>query len=381
MLFCFAGFYPLAFAVVDSETEDNWTWFLNHLSGILVLMGQVVTFFSDRNQGLLKSMAIVFPSWPHSYCYFHLKQNLISKYPKSGFGKVLQEKVLKLFARCAFVVTESEFQEAMDELLVVGSAKVKSFIADLSKEHYANAYFDGKRYGETANSLAESFNNWIGELRQLPVLPLIDGLRKKLMVMNSNRSIESEKWTTILCPVMEKDLKNKVEVGRTWNVIRSSSKIFEVCGDVSVMVDCESRTCSCCLWQINGFPCTHAVAAILGNRESVYDYVECYFKSEFFRKAYESPVFPIPDIGKGLGNKGSISSVILPPITKRPAGRPPTKRIKSSAEATRPLKCSRCGVEGHNKKTCKAVMNILFILCLELIVQGIFNKYMHCNFC
>ncbi|XP_034218951.1 uncharacterized protein LOC117630321 [Prunus dulcis] len=102
----------------------------------------------------------------------------------------------------------------MDELLVVGSAKVKSFIANLSKEHYANAYFDRKRYGEMANSLAKSFNNWIGELRQLPVLPLLDGLRKKLMVMNYDRSIESEKWTSILCPMMEKDLNNKVELLR-----------------------------------------------------------------------------------------------------------------------------------------------------------------------
>ncbi|KAI5323573.1 hypothetical protein L3X38_032645 [Prunus dulcis] len=190
----------------------------------------------------------------------------------------------------------------MDELLVVGSAKVKSFIANLSKEHYANAYLDRKRYGEMANSLAKSFNNWIGELRQLPVLPLLDGLRKKVMVMNYDRSIESEKWTSILCPMMEKDLNNKVEVGR----------------------------------------------------KSVYDYVKCYFKFEFFRKAYKSPVFPIPNIG--LGSKGLVSSVVLPPITKRLAGRPPTKRIKSFAEATRPLKCSRCSVEGHNKKACNAVI-------------------------
>ncbi|XP_034200557.1 uncharacterized protein LOC117615562 [Prunus dulcis] len=147
------GVYPLAFGVVDSETEENWTWFLQHLASILLPMGRVVTFFSDRNQGLLNAMGFVFPGWPHSYCYYHLKQNLISKYPKSGYGKLLQDRVINLFSRCAYAVTEEEFKVAMEELVIVGSSKVKAFISDLSRDHYANAFFqrnalwgDGKQF-------------------------------------------------------------------------------------------------------------------------------------------------------------------------------------------------------------------------------------------
>ncbi|KAI5334632.1 hypothetical protein L3X38_024765 [Prunus dulcis] len=146
------GFYPLAFGVVDSETEENWTWFLQHLASILLPMGRVVTFFSDRNQ---------------------------------GYGKLLQDRVINLFSRCAYAVTEEEFKVAMEELVIVGSSKVKAFISDLSRDHYANAFFKGMRYGEMANSLAESFNNWVGVFRDLPVLPLIEGIRQKLMVLNS----------------------------------------------------------------------------------------------------------------------------------------------------------------------------------------------------
>ncbi|BBH07540.1 EF-TU receptor [Prunus dulcis] len=231
-------------------------------------------------------------------------------------------------SRCAYAVTEEEFKVAMEELVIVGSSKVKAFISDLSRDHYANAFFKGMRYGEMANSLAESFNNWVGVFRDLPVLPLIEGIRQKLMVLNSQRRFEAEKWTTVLCPEMETRLCENAEAGRTWAVRRSNSTVFEVFADYSVMVDLEQRTCSCRLWQIDGFPCTHAVAAILAKRDSVYDYVECYYKTDFFRKAYESPIFPIPDIGKGLGSNGSAAVVVLPPITKRPAGRPPTKRIK-----------------------------------------------------
>ncbi|BBN70329.1 hypothetical protein Prudu_1458S002400 [Prunus dulcis] len=297
-------FYPLAFGVVDSETEENWTWFLQHLASILLPMGRVVTF---------SRTAI---------------KNLISKYPKSGYGKLLQDRVINLFSRCAYAVTEEEFKVAMEELVIVGSSKVKAFISDLSRDHYANAFFKGMRYGEMANNLAESFNNWVGVFRDLPVLPLIEGIRQKLMVLNSQRRFEAEKWTTVLCPEMETRLCENAEAGRTWAVRRSNCTVFEVFADYSVMVDLEQRTCSCRLWQIDGFPCTHAVAAILAKRDSVYDYVECYYKTDFFRKAYESPIFPIPDIGKGLGSNGSAAGVVLPPITKRPAGRPPIKRIK-----------------------------------------------------
>ncbi|BBN69718.1 hypothetical protein Prudu_1126S000100, partial [Prunus dulcis] len=274
------GFYPLAFGVVDSETEENWTFVSSTFGFYIATDGESGDLFLG---------------------------------PQS---------------RCAYAVTEEEFKVAMEELVIVGSSKVKAFISDLSRDHYANAFFKGMRYGEMANSLAESFNNWVGVFRDLPVLPLIEGIRQKLMVLNSQRRFEAEKWTTVLCPEMETRLCENAEAGRTWAVRRSNCTVFEVFADYSVMVDLEQRTCSCRLWQIDGFPCTHAVAAILAKRDSVYDYVECYYKTDFFRKAYESPIFPIPDIGKGLGSNGSAAGVVLPPITKRPAGRPPTKRIK-----------------------------------------------------
>ncbi|BFG30002.1 hypothetical protein CerSpe_162760 [Prunus speciosa] len=119
----------------------------------------MVTFYSDRNQGLLNAMGAMLPRWPHSYCYYHLKHNLISKYPKSGYGKLLQTRVINLFSRCAYAVTEEEFKVAMDKLVIVRSSKMKTFISDLSRDHYTNAFFKGMRYGEMANRLAELFNN------------------------------------------------------------------------------------------------------------------------------------------------------------------------------------------------------------------------------
>ncbi|XP_028061188.1 uncharacterized protein LOC114264688 [Camellia sinensis] len=45
------GFFPLAMAIVYTETTDSWEWFFMHLSNIL-LDERPITFISDRNAEL-----------------------------------------------------------------------------------------------------------------------------------------------------------------------------------------------------------------------------------------------------------------------------------------------------------------------------------------
>ena len=64
---------PLAWAVVESENKDSWTWFLIHLkSAIPEVTG--MTLISDRDKGLLAAEKEVFQNTIHSLiCCFHLK--------------------------------------------------------------------------------------------------------------------------------------------------------------------------------------------------------------------------------------------------------------------------------------------------------------------
>ncbi|KAG5560116.1 hypothetical protein RHGRI_003415 [Rhododendron griersonianum] len=51
---------------------------------------------------------------------------------------------------------------------------------------------------------------------------------------------------------------------------------------------------------------------------------------------------------------GGNEDTILPPLSRKPSGRPRKKRLRSNGEKIRPIQCGRCGKVGrHNRKTCK----------------------------
>ncbi|CAL9018268.1 unnamed protein product, partial [Prunus brigantina] len=82
----------------------------------------------------------------------------------------------------------------------------------------------------------------------------------------------------------------------------------------------------------------------------LYNFVDEYYKADFYRATYATPIFPIPNIEKPP--PGDV--FLLPPHTRKPPGRPPTKRFKSSNETKRQVKCKRCGsYDRHNRRTCK----------------------------
>lgn len=94
------GLFPLAFAIVSEETDDNWHWFLEHLKTAIDNRCELV-FVSDRNHGILEGVKNVFPGAKHGYCYKHITANLKDKF--RGVPKMLRAKVVKQFANCAYV--------------------------------------------------------------------------------------------------------------------------------------------------------------------------------------------------------------------------------------------------------------------------------------
>lgn len=232
----------------------------------------------------------------------------------------------------SYAATQPSFHRKLNALKAEGGQVVQEFLKTLPFQNWANAYFPGKRYGEMYSNVAECFNNWIDEARELPVTKLVDTIRVKIMKMRTERRAIDSKWKRILT----KDIDNKLEVSynktRTW-VIRSSTEfLYEVNSGPSVTVDLERRTCSCRWWQIDGLPCDHAVVVIRKSGQNLNSYVEPFFYTDLYHLSYSDPNFPIPDIDKPETTLQNM--LILPPLCKKPPGRPANKRVPSRGEFT-----------------------------------------------
>ena len=126
-------------------------------------------------------------------------------------------------------------------------------------------------------------------------------------------------------------------------------------GSFHRIVDIANKTCTCCVWQLDDFPCTHAAAALYRRNLKPIDFVPDYYTQKNYEATYSQDVFPIEHDGDW--NLLDDDEVIPPPILKRQSGRPKMKRYRSKHELFQPyhVRCGSCGKPGHNKRGCKAV--------------------------
>ncbi|XP_028103609.1 uncharacterized protein LOC114302737 [Camellia sinensis] len=343
------GLFPVAIAIVDSENTTNWAWFLEHLANV-VNRQRTLTFVSDRHAGLLESIPIIFPTAKHAFCLQHLQRNLQDKlrYVNSSYRSVMLAK----FRACAYAPTVAAFNQSMEEFTKCGHKVVPAFLKDLPPYYWANAYFQGSRYGEMSSNAIESFNSWIREARHLPITQMIDNIRAKIIRQMAKRRREANTWAGVICPKMEARLVKAYNKGRSWLVSQSNDDVYEVHSFPSVMVDVGRRTCSYFKWQINDFPCAHAVVAIRNSGLNLYQLVIPYYHVAEYQNSYAQNITPIPTVEKPQFD--SADFVIHPSAVKRPPGRPKKKRMLSKGEQVQQIRCGRCQRMGnHNRKTCK----------------------------
>lgn len=347
------GLFPLCFGVVDSESNDNWLWFMMKLRCMLEGDSRSVVFVSDRNAGIKAAVPKAFPSSYHGFFLHHLKNNLRGRL--TGSRNKYKERVVYQFSACAYAPNEMKFNEELVKLKKLGGeVRITNFLSDLPYEHWANAYFKGQRYGEMWSNMAECFNSWIEKERHLPITQLVDRIRLKMMELMCFRRETAAKWRHVICPKMDEALTNAFQESKSWDVKFCSSDVLEVLCDPSVMVDIGRRTCSCTQWQLNGVPCVHAVCAIKKSRRALNDCVDRYFHVECYREAYSRSIMPIPTLWKPEGVSGA---TILAPLSKKPPGRNKKKRIRSFGEKVKSIKCTRCGKRGsHNRRSCKEAL-------------------------
>ena len=111
----------------------------------------------------------------------------------------------------------------------------------------------------------------------------------------------------------------------------------------------ERRSCTCNRFQYHEMPCTHAVAVIRKRNISCYDYCSQLYAKTTWVKTYSRSIMSLDDKANWDVPPEIKNICVLPPHTRRPAGRPKLGRYKNVSEIKCQIKCSRCEEKGHNR--------------------------------
>lgn len=348
--------FPLAIAIVDVESDENWMWFMSELRKLLGVNTDSMprlTILSERQRGMVEAVETHFPSAFHGFCLRYVSENFRDT--------VKNSKLVNIFWNAVYALTPVDFESKISEMVEI-SQEVIPWFQQFPPQLWAVAYFEGVRYGHFTLGLTELLYNWALEGHELPIVQMMEHIRHQLTSWFSDRRGMGMRWSSILVPSAEKRVQEAIADARCYQVLRANEIEFEIVStERTNIVDIQSRVCSCHRWQLYGLPCAHAAAALISIGHNVHLFAEHCFTVDNYRETYSQLIYPIPDKslwkehGEGAEGGGApLDSTIRPPKTRRPPGRPKKKvlRVESLKRPKRVVQCGRCHMLGHSQKKC-----------------------------
>ncbi|KAL0533896.1 hypothetical protein IC582_028171 [Cucumis melo] len=335
--------YPLAFEVVDRETDDSIQWFLEKLKGAI---GEVpnLGFVTDRKTCFAKGISSVFPSAFHGLCVQHLSQNLHDKYKN--------DTVATLFYNASRTYRESTFVEAWRHLLAFPNGSGK-YLNDVGIARWSRVHCLGRRYNMMTTNIAESMNSILKEPRDLPIASFLENVRALLQRWFWERREVGIKVTSTLTKWADLVIQKKQEGALTMKVNPIDCYQFHAKDlDKEEVVNLQTKECTCKEFQAEQLPCSHAIAAARDRNINVYSLCANYYTNKCLLAAYAEAVYPVGNQSDWKTSENYVHMTILPPKVVKRVGRPKKKRIPNVGEAPKLHKCGRCKQIGHNRLTC-----------------------------
>ncbi|XP_027102686.2 uncharacterized protein [Coffea arabica] len=353
------GWWPIAWAVVEREATEQWTWFLKYLSDDLEIENQChYTFISDQQKGLDRALGEVLPGCEHRYCVQHMYHNFKKKHP----GLALKDRIWNI-ASCTIV---EMYDKAMEELQTFDKDAYEWVKKAPHPRHWCKAYFPTHVKSDMiVNNLCESFNAHIKDARDQPIITMLEIIREYLMERIQRRRAAMEKCKGSTGPLINEIVQTRVKHSSQWMPIWNALHGYQVKGPrgAQFAVDMQKKYCTCRLWEVSGIPCCHAIAAIFMREEDPYSYLDRSYSRGLFFQIYENVLQPISGDDHW---PSSTMPVLNPPIPVTQPGRPKKARRRDVTEGRdhgRRLRrrvvihCRKCGEIGHNAATCKKPSN------------------------
>jgi hypothetical protein len=230
------------------------------------------------------------------------------------------------------------------------------------------------------NNIAEVFNNWVKDHKDLPICELADRIRVKIMKLFFKRRRIGEKLEGKVLPSIIHILNARTRGLGHLSLAISDYYGAEVQDNNNVLakhiVKAAEKFCSCLEWQHIGKPCQHGLVVIIAQpfRDVGMEYfVDDYLSVKKFKKAYAREVEPIAD--RSYWPQVPIAAYVGAPILKRVVGRQRKNRMKGCLEGGSgkkadtkesvkdkklvrgKCKCPNCDELDHRKSSPKCPLN------------------------
>jgi zinc finger SWIM domain-containing protein 3 len=312
---------PLAWAVVESETESSWRWFLRELAtAIPNLNTETTTLISDRDKGL-QSADNELQHVGRAYCVQHIAANVQTK-----FG--IEPR--RMFVNCAYARTKEAWGSAM-EILKDTRHSAYMYALGLDPAMWAAPFMTAKTWGHPTSNIVESINSLLLEERKASIIDLLNGIWHKFMDLRFARLQDAQQTMEKFPGQLSTDfaletLKESSMFSQHRSVLRQDNLHGSILSysNSRYVVDLAERTCTCGWFQVNGIPCGHAVALIYRLHGQPRDFIPTFFSLVTYRDTYSDNVKAIDANISSL----LMSEECLPPNLNRPRGRPKEKRLR-----------------------------------------------------
>ncbi|CAA6662840.1 unnamed protein product [Spirodela intermedia] len=265
--------FPLAFGVVDEENEENWIWFLSELHNLLETNTENMprlTILSDRQKGIVEGVDFNFPTAFHGYCMRHLSENFRKEFNNTMLVNLLWEAAQAL---------------------------------------------TGTRFRHLTASIVESLNPWLHEASGLPIIQMMETIRRQLMTWFNERREISMQWTSPLVPSADRHVAEAATApaATRWCVPTRPNSRLPLPMRPNI-VDIRNRCCFVRGWQLYGLPCVHAVAALHSCRQNVSRFTESCFTVTNYRNVLSDDPSdprqePLEGVDRGLSGGCPLQSL------------------------------------------------------------------------
>lgn len=346
---------PVAFAIVDEETNESWFWFLQqfraHVRDSTKNDGELCVI-SDRHKGIINTMKNM-DDWYHRYCLRHVRSNFMAKFKNHQLKRLCWTiGCTTQYRKYVWAIQKvKEIDEAAWAYLHKINTTKWTIYAD--KAH--------RRWGNLTTNIAESLNNVMRGARMLPIKACIEYTFDKTRVHFVNNYHEACTWNSPLAPKMWElyEIREGNASTHQVHVYDRDTGVYKVLsrfetndeGGNDYTVHFHEKRCSCGKWQNQRFPCSHAIAVSRNRGGRPVELISICYTNRTYKRQHHVKLDPLEHPAYWTEPSWVIQGDYSRIRTHR--GRRRARRIQNEMD-NRPegSRCTICRQPDHNKKTC-----------------------------